>query len=351
MSPFLLAGPAHSAKTAREQMAASQSGGGLYGCDADVIRNNIIWANTGGQIVESTSHDYCCVDEEENSGGAHNIGPFSDPSVTDPGFVSDEFVDAWEFLDEFSGSYDDSWYFWGGTWTAEGREYIEKTNAGGGNLVRSNTDPDLELWFRYYRDNNNTGVAHVRFDMGTPQDDRVRIVMSSTRTSLDERVDGAYTTLDNNNDADTLVDTWYDYYVKCSGPDIEVWRGEEGGEMSKILETDEAHKATVLTTTNMPFWQLAGTCRLDDIALVVNNNWHQFLHLHEDSECIDVGDTPLDPETGEPVPFRDFDDHLGPLDGDGVDEEERDIGADEYPTPSREGFTFWWENFRIVLEE
>ena len=93
------------------------------------------------------------------------------------------------------------------------------------------------------------------------------------------------------------------------------------------------------------------------------SNFHEFLHLSEedansddivDSVCVDRGDTYNDGST--PNRYRDIDDSVAPRDshpGDslgiedlhidpGIDEE-RDIGADEAPTPALADFDFWFE--------
>ena len=149
---------------------------------------------------------------------------------------------------------------------------------------------------------------------------------------------------------------WYDLYVKCVGDHVEVWRAELGEDMTKILETDNA---TMLTSDHLVFKQGLGTCLLDDV--LVPNNWDTFLHLKggagQWSPCVDTGN-PWDSEDAK----RDFDDHVSPLDiqGQGYDlpqsEEDPDhkpydMGADEYSTLSPDGFSFWWENFRIVLSQ
>ncbi|MBI4560137.1 MAG: S8 family serine peptidase [Candidatus Hydrogenedentes bacterium] len=76
--------------------------------------------------------------------------------------------------------------------------------------------------------------------------------------------------------------------------------------------------------------------------------WEEFLHLRSDSPCIDKGETPRkDNDPNKPYRFRDFDHRSGPVDGDNDQEHTilRDMGADEYPTPSPGMFTYWWEGF------
>jgi len=346
---------------------ATSLGGGIYGASSSAtFRNNIVWANTANGLPNQidlpavVAVTYC--DVEGGYTGAGNIA--ADPKFVETSLVQDRF------FDDFAvpGTFGQRWFDWGGSWR-DTYGYMQKTNsAGGGSRARVNTDPDFELWFSYRRAGNSpaegVGVVYLRYMFSA---DTLFLVITPTNAFIVDRVwvvdpvtgesSWDHINLDWNNDADTANNTWYDYYVRCIGQDVEVWRSEGGRPYELILATDENDVVRVVTTEYLPLSMQEGqTGGYDDILLRAHNNLGEFLHLNEFSPCIDMGDTPFYDHDNNPatadvlLPFRDFDDMKGPLDADGLDTVdndgvriERDIGADEWPQP--EASSFWWKNF------
>lgn len=116
----------------------------------------------------------------------------------------------------------------------------------------------------------------------------------------------------------------------------------------------------------------AALYQFDDVRMEVKTNWREFMHLKADlgadpqiiSPCIDQAETQkcLGTKNGQPctysecddpvceecnreplTAYRDFDNQPAPLDGDGENKSERDMGADENPMSTLS--TFWWERF------
>ena len=202
-------------------------------------------------------------------------------------------------------------------------------------------DNDQEIWFRYYAE-DQTGDAHVhiRYNNST---ERLSLLLEgkSNRLRISKRVAGTYTTIAQRNSYPTQLNTWYNVYIRAEGSYMGVWRGKEGEPLEFVMETYEApamdNRSFSFTT------EAGGTYRFDDLRIKFHNNLGDFLHLQPGSDAIDRGDTDLDGNGG-PVVFRDFDDQFGPVDGpDQNEDEERDMGADEFPTDG--GFTYWWRNF------
>ncbi len=117
--------------------------------------------------------------------------------------------------------------------------------------------------------------------------------------------------------------------------------------MTKVLSTDNAPFADTDPTR---IWLWLGDdskYRFDNIGWVGKGSPNPlFLHLAKWSECIDGGWTETEGETGEPVTVHDFDDQVGPIDGDNDEPDhlpKRDISADEWPTQDPGVLSYWWE--------
>ena len=68
----------------------------------------------------------------------------------------------------------------------------------------------------------------------------IYIYIEIGKLELKEYMSGASTgTRDSNTDATSVVGAWYDVYMRCEGSHLEVWRGEEGAPLERVLETDE----------------------------------------------------------------------------------------------------------------
>jgi len=174
------------------------------------------------------------------------------------------------FLEDFNDQDYTGWGTWTGTWSASSG-YMEKTNSGAGTFQRTQTDADIDLRLRYYRDSSSSsgtaGIVCPRFDTSTEYDDRIRVVIWPGEVWLDERAgEPGYTRLDTNTDVDTSDDTWYDYRIVADGSDVDVWRGTAGGSMVKILTTSSA---SMTTSDNVAVSCLTDNyARFDDIRMV-----------------------------------------------------------------------------------
>ena len=97
----------------------------------------------------------------------------------------------------------------------------------------TSTDPYMYLRMRYTDGNNH---VQVRF--------------RKSKAVLLDRVNGSYITRDIETSAASTLDQAYDVLVLMDGPHIEVWRGESGSPMSKVLETSEMINDVEGTVTN-----------------------------------------------------------------------------------------------------
>ncbi len=205
-------------------------------------------------------------------------------------------------------------------------------------------DNDQEISFRYCPiDQSNMAVVNIRFES---YDERLRLMLEGAqdRIWLQKVVGGSYIFIADGGTGNdpTEEGVWYTVTIRAAGPHVSVWRQRDGGPNEFIFQVNDAptyenNRFLVEVQTNAQY-------EFDDFDIKINNNLNDFLHLESGSPAIDTADTDLDANFN-PVVFRDFDDQFGPVDGD-LDQfftDERDMGADEYPTDS--GFSYWWRNF------
>ncbi len=286
---------------------------------------------------------YSCV---QNGGTANNN------IQSDPEFVTETFYNASVVDDDFSDGNYDGWTVTSGTWTAASG-YLDATTESYASIRISVRSTDLVESFSYERAASGSDwyVAIVTFRFSG--DTIVELCIYPGRMLLRQKDNGVWTTLDENTAEDTLEDTWYDVRIETNDSHIAIWRGESGQPLAKVLETDEC---TVDVGVKVHFYQVnGGDYHFDNIYIKQENNWQDFLHIENASPCKDTGtNVEWDDELQDYVflpEFRDFDNQASPLGtSNGQELPPRDMGADEYPTPSDAAGVFWWENMAIDLE-
>jgi len=150
----------------------------------------------------------------------------------------------------------------------------------------------------------------------------------------------------------------YEVLARCVGPRVTVFRRELGGPQELVFDVDEF---TYLDNERSRIAQTTGSnFAVDNVNIRFHNNLHEFLKLSENTPVSTNPNAPngliegaiLFDQQGNPITenaqailYRDFDDHVAPLDGDLATAEEilRDMGADEYGTP--QDSTYWWKRF------
>jgi len=228
------------------------------------------------------------------------------------------------------------------------------------------TDPDVEYWFKYRCDMNdpqNNYATYVNLLETAGGGGWLRLLIHSKNGMILKQLKGGVQTdlTELVTEATSPYGEWYNVYVKCHEGHVEVKRAKPGEDMTTVLETDDC---TLTQTDYVRFIVLDGSkFSFDNMAWTAHSsddhdiNWAQFLHLDDDSPCVDTADPSNDIREK-----RDFDDQIAPIDIQGVgyelpqnendpDHRPYDIGADEYPTPDPEGFTFWWEKSCINVDE
>ena len=210
--------------------------------------------------------------------------------------------------------------------------------------------------FSYMKETSDTGhVADVYFRF-IEWNNMIYLSIKHDRMRIVKRVAGTYSLIVENMSAGSTEDIWYDVYIRCEGDHVEVWRGLQGKAMTKVLTTDAAPFADTEQARVMVYLGTDAEYRYDNLGWVGKGSSNPlFLHLAEGSPCIDEAWTEwkIDEDTGQPivgnpVPKRDFDDQLGPIDGDNDEPNhlpKRDIGADEWPTQDPGVISYWWERF------
>ena len=260
--------------------------------------------------------------------------------VADPMFVTTT-LEGESFYDNFDDWNYNGWGVWAGTWSAA-NGYLAQTSTATSRIVRSFTDAN-EISF-LYNSQNTAYTAMVWLRAGGPGGGGLRLDLSPGNSRLvDAGVQRAWvaTTTDQNQ--------WYKVRIRQAGSYVEMWRGKVGEAMIKVFAVDTV---TTLTSARLEFRINASAGAefwFDNVRIDRWPNLGEFLHLQSDSPVIDVAKTLDDQNPPQPLgPYRDFDDQLSPIDGPQPPEEEdneneRDMGADEYPT--NPAFSYWWRRF------
>ncbi len=269
----------------------------------------------------------------------------------DPLFVSETFIEA-SFTDHFDDGDIDGWTVWSGNWDASQGGFLSLSDTTGSSVGIHHDQPedDMALWFSYRRmagdDSRNFRIQLRRDSAGTIAE---LFLQNNGIHYLREKLNGVWTTVaDDDCDEPLAANTWYDYYVRLEGRECEVWRAERGQEMLPHLIANTANQKLFTVTETEKLYLVATKNSAYDIDYIrFTHNWREFLHLDSGSACIDKGDTDHlgDDEDRPPIRFRDFDNMMGPLtEGATANNQiERDMGADEFPTPIE--FVYWWENY------
>jgi len=180
----------------------------------------------------------------------------------DPG--DNVLTKATPFIEDFdNGSY------WGwttsGSWSAA-NGYMRNSVSGNWQAFwKTDTEADYEIRYSYYNENTSAsgshGLFHARWLSAGP---RLVINMLPDRIVLRE-YNGSSWTYHATSMVTTQQASWYDVYAKLNGSNVEVWWGEKGGTLSKIIDTSSVN----LTTTERFRFEVAPAAqfRYDDIVV------------------------------------------------------------------------------------
>ncbi len=323
------------------------------------FRNNILWGNTKNgppppgtsilaQLYNSSTISYSCV--ELGSTANNNI-------ASDPLFVSTTFVPPTYFEDTFSNSQLDSWtnapnssFSDNGSYLRHDKSTNDASPVTNQVYVGALMEETRHIWFSYMRETdseaNKAATVHFRW---ANWPDTIGIKILPTSIILFQTKAGTTTTLGTKT-VNSDTNKWYEITIISEGPYVQIWRAEPGNAPELLLQDGVDHLAM-----NRFYFSVEHRAhfRFDDVSWRSPANLEDFLKLSSGSPCLDRGQTDLQPTFPfDPVPFNDFDDHMGPLDAPDPepgkdplipnDAPEREMGADEFTTGP--GFVYWWKN-------
>jgi len=168
------------------------------------------------------------------------------------------------FIEDFDDGNHTGWSA-SGSWSAA-NGYMRNSVSGSWQAFwKTDTEADYEIRYSYYNENTSAsgshGFLHARWLSAGP---RLVINMLPDRIVLRE-YNGSSWTYHATAWVTTEEATWYDVYAKLNGSNVEVWWGEKGGALSKIIDTSSVS----LTTTERFRFEVAPSAqfRFDDIAI------------------------------------------------------------------------------------
>jgi len=169
------------------------------------------------------------------------------------------------FLDDFNDGAYTGWSVWGGTWSASSTA-MKNTSAGAATVMRSNTDANIEFWFRYKNENtSNSGYSGYFWPRYVDGSNRMLLYIQPGGLGIQETYTGSTTTLDSDTGFATTQDVWYNYHVVMDGANIDVYRYTDGNVETKVLSTTSSQ----LTTTSVFGFATSanGTHAFDDLKI------------------------------------------------------------------------------------